>query len=339
MGPTTFGHNGGADAMSVGASAVPSTALNSYSSYGPVTTLFGPVVGVTPAAPLSLPRVLNKPDIVATDCNHTTFFSGASHVFCGTSSAAPHAAAIAALLRQKYPTRPTESIDIGITSTGSSLAGATAAMQGGGLINALAANTALASTPAPGQPTLSGTDPTSPGASTTPRVKGNAVAGSTVHLFTTATCSGAPVATGSAAEFASPGIQVAVALGSTTTFHATVANAGGISGCSSTSATYTQKFPAPPPPATPDTILTKVPKHTVNTTRPKAKVSFGFTSTIGGSTFACSMDGKAFTPCASGVTFKLKPGRHTFAVRATAGGLTDPTPATYSFKIKRKHRH
>ena len=33
---------------------------------------------------------------------------------------------------------------------------------------------------------------------------------------------------------------------------------------------------------------------------------------------------------------KLKNGKHTFAVRAVAGGLTDPTPATYKFKIKRK---
>jgi hypothetical protein len=92
------------------------------------------------------------------------------------------------------------------------------------------------------------------------------------------------------------------------------------------------------PPA-PDTVLTKTPKHTVKTTKRTAKVSFEFTSTIAGSTFTCSIDGKAFVPCTSGVTFKLKPGSHTFAVRATAGGVTDPTPATYSFKVKRKHHH
>ena len=39
----------------------------------------------------------------------------------------------------------------------------------------------------------------------------------------------------------------------------------------------------------------------------------------------------------SGRKFKLKVGKHTFAVRAVASGLTDPTPATYGFKIKRKH--
>jgi Subtilase family len=240
MGPTAFGHNGGADAMSVGASDVRvATNLNSYSSYGPVTTLFGPVVGTSPAAPLGPPRVLNKPDIVASDCNLTTFFAGASHVFCGTSAAAPHAAAVAALLRQKFPTATTTAINNAMISTASPIAGVPGSFQGGGLINALAAAGAL----------------------------------------------------------------------------------------------------TPPPPTTPDTILTKFPKHTVKTTRSTAKVSFQFTSTVAGSTFACSIDGKAFAPCASGVTFKLKPGKHTFAVRATAGGVTDPTPATYSFKVKRKKHH
>jgi len=39
------------------------------------------------------------------------------------------------------------------------------------------------------------------------------------------------------------------------------------------------------------------------------------------------------------VTYKLKAGKHTFAVRATAAGVTDATPATYAFKIKKKKHH
>ena len=243
MGPTVFGHNGGASVMSVGASdvRVAPTALNTYSSYGPVTTLFGPVNGSTPAAPLSSPRVLNKPDLVASDCNVNTFFGGAGPTFrfCGTSSAAPHAASVFALLRQKFPSATTEAINAAMVATATPIAGVPASFQGAGLVNAQAA----------------------------------------------------------------PGAVV-----------------------------------LPQPPA-PDTTLTKTPKKTVKTKKKKVKVSFSFASTIAGSTFACSIDGKAFTACASGVTYKLKKGKHTFAVRATAAGVTDPTPATYSFKIKRKKKH
>ena len=341
MGPTTFGHNGGADVMSVGASDVRvATALNSYSSYGPVTILFGPVNGVTPAAPLPTPLVLAKPDLVASDCNVTTFFAGAGPPFhfCGTSAAAPHAAAVAALLRQKFPTASAEQVNAAMISSAVDIAGVPGSFQGGGLVDAFEASTALAATPPPAAPTVTGTDPTSPGASTTPKVKGTSSAGSTVYVYATSDCSGSPVGSGTAAQFTSPGIQVTVAAGTTTTFRAQAFDGIHSSGCSGTSATYTQQS-VNPPPAAPDTTITKAPKKTVKTTKRKAKVSFTFTSTITGSTFACSIDGKAFTACTSGVTYKLKAGKHTFAVRATAAGVTDPTPATYAFKVKRKKHH
>ena len=76
--------------------------------------------------------------------------------------------------------------------------------------------------------------------STTPVVKGTAEAGSTVKLYTTATCTGTPAATGTAAAFASPGLTATVVLGSTTTFKATATDAAGnTSACSTSSLTYT----------------------------------------------------------------------------------------------------
>jgi hypothetical protein len=63
---------------------------------------------------------------------------------------------------------------------------------------------------------------------------------------------------------------------------------------------------------------------------------FEFSSTTTGATFECSIDGKTFRACTTGQTLKLKVGKHTFAVRAVASGQTDPTPATFSFKVKRK---
>ncbi len=105
VGPTVFGHSGAASAVGVG--AVPfddSEEPEEYSSHGPVTHYFGPVTGSkTPAGALGSPEVIAKPDVVATDGGANTFFGSCqSHVwrFYGTSAAAPHAAAVAALERE-----------------------------------------------------------------------------------------------------------------------------------------------------------------------------------------------------------------------------------------------
>lgn len=101
VGPAIFGHSG--DPATIGVGAVPfndSAEPEPYSSRGPVTHYFGPVSGTTPAAPLPSPRVISKPDLAATDCGATTFFAFLdleTWRFCGTSAAAPHAAAVAAL--------------------------------------------------------------------------------------------------------------------------------------------------------------------------------------------------------------------------------------------------
>ena len=53
-------------------------------------------------------------------------------------------------------------------------------------------------------------------------------------------------------------------------------------------------------------------------------------------TFQCKLDKGAFAPCTSPKTYKVKPGRHTFSVEAVAPAGTDATPATFSFKVKKK---
>ncbi len=62
-----------------------------------------------------------------------------------------------------------------------------------------------------------------------------------MKLFTNATCTGTPTATGTAAQLASPGISASVPDNSSTTFRATATDAAGnVSACSTTSRIYTE---------------------------------------------------------------------------------------------------
>ncbi len=104
---TTFGHNAAANAVTMAASTVigvnglftSSARVESFSSDGPRKIFFNPNgSAITPGNFLFATNggtTLNKPDLTAADCVQNRIFS----VFCGTSAAAPHAAAIAALVK------------------------------------------------------------------------------------------------------------------------------------------------------------------------------------------------------------------------------------------------
>ena len=113
VGPTIVGHAGTTGIATVG--AIPyddATTPETFSSHGPATHYFQPVPST---AALGSPDVVAKPDFAATDGVRNSFFaeqfSGVWR-FYGTSAAAPHAAAIAAVLRSKNPLlTPAEVID------------------------------------------------------------------------------------------------------------------------------------------------------------------------------------------------------------------------------------
>ena len=81
--------------------------------------------------------------------------------------------------------------------------------------------------PPPSAPTGLSVTPASGSNDNNPVIRGTAPAGTTVKLYTTASCTGSPVASGTAAAFGSTGFSAAVADNSTTTFRATAENAGG----------------------------------------------------------------------------------------------------------------
>ena len=63
-----------------------------------------------------------------------------------------------------------------------------------------------------------------------------------------------------------------------------------------------------------------------------------FSSATPGADFECAVDRGSFKPCRSPFTTKqLSFGRHTISVRAIIGGVTDPTPGKYAFKVVRGH--
>jgi hypothetical protein len=81
----------------------------------------------------------------------------------------------------------------------------------------------------------------------------------------------------------------------------------------------------------PDTTITSAP---ANNSAPPA--TFTFTSNEAAATFECRLDGAAFTPCASPLTYSsLAKAQHTFDVRARdAAGNTDATPASHTWRSK-----
>ena len=109
----------------------------------------------------------------------------------------------------------------------------------------------------------------------------------------------------------------------------------GFPNCTSEEVSWTATTPVPPPDKTPpQTKIKSGPKgHTHS-----SKATFKFSSSEGGSTFFCKLDGKAWGSCKSPRTYKhLKPGKHTFRVRARdKAGNVDQSPAKRSWHVEKQ---
>jgi hypothetical protein len=302
VGPTIFGHSGSASAISVAAvRSITNAFPEPYSSRGPVLHSFGPVEETEAAEPLVPAEVLSKPDLTATDCGRTTFFSffeaevfpTPGWYFCGTSAAAPHAAAVAALMRQAKPAAGPAKIREALVGS----AAATFMPQygpcdiGAGLVEAVGAvGQALAETGASGpvcEPPVSEVEPDE---------------------------AAAPGNWGSEVPPVSP------------------------TGGGSTTPPPTQQPPVdePRPTLAPRTFFLQHPAKIIRTLTRAARAVFLFGSDQADVSFACRIDSGPFKPCPERLARRFPLGWHRIKVAARdAEGNGDKTPASYRFKVKR----
>ena len=109
----------------------------------------------------------------------------------------------------------------------------------------------------------------------------------------------------------------------------------GLPSCTSEEVSWTATTSVAPPDKTPPQTKIKAgPKGHTHSTNAK----FKFSSNEGGSTFFCRLDAKAWGSCKSPRTYKhLKPGKHTFRVRARdkAGNL-DQSPAKRGWHVEKQ---
>jgi Tol biopolymer transport system component len=224
----------------------------------------------------------------------------------------------------------------------------------------------------PATPVLTGTDPASPGSSTTPAIHGQSDSGSAIKIYPTPDCSGAPAATGSSVALAGAGIAVTVVAGSTTSFHATATDLNGdTSGCSP-AISYTQssepgegeggggdegdgggggaggsigKAPIGGGGATtsrggaphfaPQTRITFAPAFKTRARRPVFR--FLDSTEQSGTTFRCRVDHQRWYGCSSPQRLKaLRKGRHVFMVIGDNSGMSDRAPVVRNFKLVSK---
>jgi hypothetical protein len=197
------------------------------------------------------------------------------------------------------------------------------------------------------RPLLEETNPASPGASLTPRVKGQLEEGetkaihfafglggpvtrggveptNTVRVYTDSSCSGSIKGEGTVAELEAEGIEVIVASESVTTFYAAQSNEGGSTSACSTGLVYRHVASAPGAPSfesvSPPSPANNNFPHLVGSADPDATVSIYTTSDCTGAPLA-GATGAAFA--VAGISVSVPDNSETtFHAKATMAGFS-----------------
>jgi hypothetical protein len=320
VGPTIFGHSGAERAISVGAVPFDESAKpEEYSSHGPVTHYFGPVSGAAPAAPLPSPQTIPKPDLVATDGGANTFFGqlkAGVWRFFGTSAAAPHAAAVAALVHQGNPGASAAEVRADLASTARPVGAFGPEAVGAGLIDADAAVNLLALPPriaiaAPPAPLSRERRPTIAFLANRPAVFGCSVDG------------GAP------SPCASPfTVPFDLADGE----HSIEVTGTDLAGRTGSSGRVLFRIDT----RAPETSIATHPRKLIRTRHRRVKAVFSFRADESDVSFLCQIDKGAPQPCGARLARRYTLGRHILRVAAQDRlGNADPSAAVFRFRVKR----
>jgi hypothetical protein len=318
VGPTVFGHSGSPAAIATGAVRFDNATMpERFSSRGPVKHYFGPVTGPAPAA-ATAEQVIAKPDLVATDGAANTFFGipqGGFWRFYGTSAAAPHAAAVAALVRQANPSASGAQVRAALGASARPVGAFGQTAVGAGLVDAFGAVAALAL-----PPTVKVTKAPPPlSRNRRPTIEFSA------NRPVAFSCQ---IDGGPAQPCASPfGVPAALADGA----HGIAVTGVDLAGRSATVvATFAIDTKRP------RTRIAKHPPKLIRTHRRSVRARFRFKSNEAGATFVCKIDRGLLRFCGSRISRRFAAGRHVVRVRARdRAGNVDRTPAVFHFRVKR----
>lgn len=320
VGPTIFGHGGAASAVSVGAVRFnDGSKPEDFSSRGPLTHYFGPVTGIAPAGPIA-PTTLSKPDLVATDGGANTFFGqqvAGVWRFFGTSAAAPHAAAVAALMKQANPSLPPEQLRLALAASAGPVGTFGPDAVGAGLIDAYEAVRSVAL-----PPTVTIVErPPALGNNPRPSI------GFTANRPASFRCS---IDGGGLQPCASPFVPSTRLSEGVHGFVAQATDAAGRIGQSELVSFEVDT-------RRPRTFFRKRPPRTIRTGHRRAKAVFRFGSNERDATFICRVDGGLPRFCKRRLVRRFRVGPHVVRVRARdAAGNLDRSPAVARFKVKRR---
>ncbi len=319
VGPTVFGHAGSAAAITAGAVRYDDAGKpERFSSRGPVKHYFGPVIGPAPA-PATDEQVIAKPDLAATDGGVNTFFgipSASLWRFFGTSAAAPHAAAVAALLRQANPGASAAQVRAALGATARPVGAFGPTAVGAGLVDAYGAVAALALPPkvtitkAPA-PLSRNRRPTIEFSANRPVAFSCEVDG------------------GPAQPCASPFVVPAVLADGN---HGIAVSGVDLAGRSGGSGTPSFAIDT----RAPRTSIAKHPPKSIRTHRRHVRGTFRFKSNEADVSFVCKVDRGLLRFCGRRISRRFGIGKHVVQVRARdRAGNVDHTAAVFRFRVKR----